>query len=214
MRAGALSTSIASLFVGLTYLPIADATAISFMSPLFIVALSVPLLHERVTVHRWVAVLVGLAGVLVIIRPGGGIAHWAAFMPLISAVCFGFYQIFTRMLAASDDMTTTLYFTGFGGLLWTTMFMAPVWTPPTLAHWLIFAGLGALGVAAHLSMIKAFQLAPASLLAPFNYSKLIWATLFGYLVFGDFPSLNTLAGCSLIIASGFYLILRERRPTE
>ncbi len=211
VRSGLLVLSIAALFIGLTYLPIAEATAISFMSPLFIVALSVPLLRERVGAHRWIAVLIGLAGVLVIIRPGGGIAHWAAFMPLISAVAFAAYQISTRILAATDPVFTTLFYTGTGGFLWTCLLVPFVWTPPTAIEWGAFIGFGSLGVAAHFCLIKAFELAQASLLAPFNYSKLLWATLLGYLVFGDLPSLNTLAGCALIVAGGLYVIWREAR---
>ena len=210
-RSGLLVLSIAMLFIGLTYLPIAEATAISFMSPLFIVALSVPLLHERVGAHRWIAVLIGLAGVLVIVRPGGGIAHWAAFMPLISAFAFAAYQISTRVLAATDPVFTTLFYTGAGGFFWTCLLVPFVWTAPTAIEWGTFIGFGSLGVAAHLCLIRAFELAQASLLAPFNYSKLIWATAAGYLVFGDIPSLNTLAGCALIISSGLYVVWREGR---
>jgi drug/metabolite transporter (DMT)-like permease len=211
VRSGLLVLSIAALFIGLTYLPIAEATAISFMSPLFIVALSVPLLHERVGAHRWIAVLIGLAGVLVIVRPGGGIAHWAAFMPLISAIAFAAYQISTRVLAATDPLFTTLFYTAVGGFFWTCLLVPFVWTPPTAIEWGTFIGFGSLGVVAHLCLIKAFGLAQASLLAPFNYSKLVWATAAGYLVFGDLPSLNTLAGCVLIIISGLYIVWRERR---
>ena len=211
LRAGLLVTSIGALFVGLTYLPIADATAISFMSPLFITVLSVPLLGERVGPHRWAAVVIGLAGVLIIVRPGGGIAHWAAAMPLISAVAFAGYQIATRLLAATEFTFTTLFYTGIGGFIWISLAVPFVWVWPTPTQWGIFLGLGALGVAAHLCLIRAFALAQASLLAPFNYTKLIWAAVLGYLVFGDVPSLNTLAGSAVIIASGLYVVWRERR---
>jgi drug/metabolite transporter (DMT)-like permease len=209
-RSGLLVLSIATLFVGLTYLPIAEATAIGFMSPLFIVALSVPVLGERVGIHRWVAVVIGLLGVLVIVRPGGGLAHWAVFMPLIGAVCFAAYQLSTRVLAATDTVFATLFYTGAGGFFWTCLLVPFVWTVPTLAEWIGFIAIGSLGVVAHLCLIKAFEVAQASLLAPFNYTKMIWAALAGYLVFGDIPSLNTLAGCALITASGLYVILRER----
>ncbi len=209
-RSGLLVLSISMLFIGLTYLPIAEATAISFISPLFIVALSVPLLGERVGLHRWIAVSIGLVGVLVIIRPGGGLVHWAVVMPLISAVAFALYQIATRVLAASDPVFVTLFYTGAGGFFWTCLLVPFVWTAPTVTEWIGFFFIGALGAAAHLCLIKAFELAQASLLASFNYSKMVWATLAGYLVFGDFPSLNTLSGCALIIVSGLYIIWRER----
>lgn len=211
LRAGLLVTSIAALFVGLTHLPIADATAISFMSPLFITVLSVPLLGERVGPHRWAAVVIGLIGVLIIVRPGGGIAHWSAAMPLISAVAFAGYQIATRLLAATEFTFTTLFYTGVGGFVWISLAVPFVWTWPTPAQWGVFFALGALGIAAHLCLIRAFALAQASLLAPFNYTKLIWAAVLGYLVFGDVPSLNTLAGCVVIVGAGCYVIWRERQ---
>lgn len=213
LRSGLLVASISTLFVGLTYLPIADATVIGFTAPLFIVALSVPLLGERVGPHRWLAVLIGLGGVVVIVRPGGGIAHWAAFMPLIGAVCFAIYQIATRMLARTEATATTLFYTAAGGFFWTCLLVPFFWKTPTAVQWLAFFFIGALGTAAHLCLIKGFELAQASLLAPFNYSKLVWAAILGYLVFGDWPSLNTLAGCALIVGSGLYVIFREHRAT-
>lgn len=213
LRSGLLVASISTLFVGLTYLPIADATVIGFTAPLFIVALSVPLLGERVGLHRWLAVLIGLGGVVIIVRPGGGIAHWAAIMPLIGAVCFALYQITTRVLAQTEATSTTLFYTAAGGFFWTCVLVPFFWTMPTIVQWLAFFFIGALGAAAHLCLIKGFELAQASLLAPFNYSKLVWAAALGYVVFGDWPSLNTFLGCAVIVASGLYVIHRERRTT-
>ena len=214
VRSALLVFSISSLFIGLTYLPIAEATVIGFMAPLFIVVLSAPILGERVDIHRWIAVLIGLAGVIVIVRPGGGIAHWAAIMPLVGAVAFALYQIATRVLAQSETTATTLFYTAAGGFFWTCLLVPFVWVTPTLLHWLAFLFTGALGAAAHFCLIKAFERAQASLLAPINYSKLVWATLAGYLVFGDLPGLDTAAGCALIVASGLYVLLRERRAPE
>jgi drug/metabolite transporter (DMT)-like permease len=211
VRSAFLVASITSLFVGLTYLPIAEATVIGFMAPLFIVVLSGPILGERVDLHRWLAVLIGLAGVIVIIRPGGGIAHWAAVMPLIGAFAFALYQVATRVLARSESTETTLFYTAAGGLFWTSVLVPLIWVTPSPLNWLAFLFIGALGAAAHLCLIKAFGAAQASLLAPLNYSKLIWATLAGYVVFGDLPGLNTVLGCALIVASGLYVILCERR---
>jgi len=211
VRSAFLVASIASLFVGLTYLPIAEATMIGFMAPLFIVVLSGPILGERVDRHRWLAVLIGLAGVVVIVRPGGGIAHWAAIMPLLGALAFALYQVMTRVLARTESTETTLFYTAAGGLFWTSVLTPFVWVTPSLPHWGAFLFIGALGAAAHLCLIKAFEAAQASLLAPLNYSKLVWATLAGYVVFGDLPGLNTVAGCALIVASGLYVLLSERR---
>jgi len=210
-RPAFLVASIATLFVGLTYLPIAEATAIGFTAPLFITALSVPLLKEPVGRHRWIAVLLGLAGVLIIVRPGGGLWHWAAVMPLIGAVCFAFYQLTTRLLASTERTHTTLFYTGLGGVVWTSLIVPLFWTTPNAEHAVVFLLTGAMGAGAHLCMIRAFAQAEASLLAPFNYSKLIWVAILGYLVFGDVPTVNMLIGSSVIIVAGLYVLHRERR---
>lgn len=210
-RPAYLVTSIAFLFIGLTYLPIAEATVIGFTAPLFITALSAPLLRETVGLHRWLAVVVGLLGVLIIIRPGTEVWHWSAAMPLLGAACFAMYQLSTRQLATTETTETTLFYTGLGGLLWTSVIVGPFWVTPTLAHWGVFLATGIMGALAHLCLISAFERAQASLLAPFNYSKLIWVAILGYLVFGDLPGVNTLLGSVVIIASGLYVLYRETR---
>ncbi len=210
-RAALLVTSIGALFIGLTYIPIADATVISFMAPLFITALSALFLKERVGVHRWTAVLVGLAGVVLIVRPGTGLWHWAAAGPLLGALAFAGYQVATRALAATEQTGTTLLWTALGGLAWISLAQPFVWQPLDARDWLIFAGLGAMGAAAHFCMISAFERAQASLLAPFNYTKLIWVALLGYVVFGEVLGPLTIAGAALIVAAGLYALFRETR---
>jgi len=212
-RSGFLAASIASLFVSLTYLPIAEATAIGFTGPLFITALSVPLLGERVGWHRWLAVFIGLAGVLVIVRPGGDVWHWSAGMALVGAVCFAFFQLVTRLLANQDQHQTTLLYTSIGGTAWASLVVPFFWTTPTTSQIAMFLALGAMGAGAHFSMLQAFARAEASLLAPFNYSKLIWVTILGYMVFGDLPGIDTVIGGSIIAGAGLYVLYREnRRP--
>ena len=210
-RPAFLVGSITTLFIGLTYLPIAEATAIGFTAPLFITALSVPILKEKVGLHRWAAVILGLAGVLVIVRPGGGLWHWASLMPLIGAVFFALFQLATRVLASTERTNTTLFYTGAGGMIWTSLLVPFFWVPPTGLHWLVFFLTGVMGALAHLCMISAFNRAEASLLAPYNYSKLIWVAVLGYLVFGDIPSTNMWAGSAVIMAAGVYVAYRERR---
>ena len=216
LRAGALAVSISLLFVGLTYLPIADATVLSFMAPLFITALSGPLLGERVGRHRWFAVLTGLCGVVFMLRPGSDLYHWASLLTLLGAISFAFFQILTRKLSTSDSTMTTLCYTALGGLVWISLFVPAFWVAPLPIHWVVFMATGVLGFFAHLCMINALKRAQASLLAPFNYSKLIWAALTGYVVFGDIPSLDTVLGSAVIIGSGLYVFYREvrlqRRP--
>jgi drug/metabolite transporter (DMT)-like permease len=210
-RSGFLVMSIASLFVSLTYLPIAETTAIGFTGPLFITALSVPFLGERVGWHRWFAVAVGLAGVLVIVRPGGAVWHWSAAMALLGAICFASFQLITRRLAGQDRHQTTLLHTIIGGTVWASLMVPFFWTTPTVGHIAMFLIVGAMGAGAHVFMIQAFSKAEASLLAPFNYTKLIWVAILGYLVFGDVPGLDTLIGSAVIAAAGLYVLYREGR---
>lgn len=209
LRSALLVGSIMSLFVGLTYLPLTDATAIGFMAPLFITALSVVLLKEQVGFHRWLAVIVGLIGVAIIVRPGGGIWHWAVIMPLIGAVCFALYQIITRIMTASESTHTILFYTGLGGVFWSTLVVIFFWREPQPEHWLVFFATGILGATAHLCLVEAFRRAQASLIAPFNYTKLIFVAILGYLLFDDVPTLNTLVGSGVIIMAGCYVLYRE-----
>jgi drug/metabolite transporter (DMT)-like permease len=211
IRPGFLVLSIASLFVSLTYLPIAEATAIGFTGPLFITALSVPFLGERVGWHRWIAVIVGLAGVMIIVRPGGAVWHWSAGMALLGAVAFALFQLITRRLAAGDMHQTTLLYTSIGGTVWASLIVPFFWTTPDAGHSLMFLIIGAMGAGAHFCMIQAFSRAQASLLAPFNYSKLIWVVILGYLVFGDLPGIDTLLGSAVIAVAGIYVLYREGR---
>lgn len=210
-RPALLAGSVSTLFLGLTHLPIAEVTVIGFTAPLFITALSVVMLGERVGLHRWGAVAVGLAGVLIVVQPGGALWHWSSAMPLVSAVFFALFQIVTRMLAATEASDTTLVHTGLGGLFWTSVLTAFVWTTPSAHHWPVFLGTGFLGALAHMLVVAAFRRGEASLLAPFNYTKLVWVVVLGYVVFGDIPRPETWVGSGVIIAAGCYVLYRERR---
>jgi drug/metabolite transporter (DMT)-like permease len=195
----------------LLFLSLADCVAIVYISPLLVTALSVPLLGEKVGVHRWGAVIMGFIGVMIIIRPGIGIVHWAVILPLITALFWANYQITTRILSRTDSALTTLFFTAAGGLFFTTFAVWLVWVTPTVKQWFILAWLGLLGSMGHYLLIKAFELAPASMLAPFSYTSILWSILLGYVLFGNFPDEWTIAGVVIIISSGLYIIQRELR---
>ena len=195
----------------LVFLSLVDCVAIVFISPLLVTALSVLFLGEKVGVHRWGAVIMGFIGVMIIIRPGMGIVHWAVILPLITALFWANYQITTRILSRTDSALTTLFYTAAGGLFFTTIAVWLDWVTPTFKQWLIFACIGFLGTMGHYFLIKAFELAPASMLAPFNYTSLLWSILLGYVIFGDLPDKWTIAGVVIIILSGLYIIQRERR---
>jgi drug/metabolite transporter (DMT)-like permease len=214
IRPGFLVCSISSLFVGLTYLPLAEATAIGFVAPLFITVLSVPILKEKVGMHRWSAVIVGLIGVIIIVRPGGSFWHLVSIMPLIGALFFALFQILTRLLSTTEKTHTTLFYTGLGGLGWSSLIMPFVWVTPTPIHILVFVATGILGALAHLCMINAFDYAEASLLAPYNYTKLLWVSVFGYFVFDDIPSFEMWVGALVIVSAGLYVLYREKKHTH
>ena len=209
-RPALLVCSISSLFVGLTYIPIAEATAIGFVAPLFITALSVPILKEKVGIHRWSAVVVGLIGVIIIVQPSGDLWHLASIMPLLGAFFFALFQIITRLLSVTEKIYTTLFYTGLGGLGWSSLIVSFVWVTPSKMHILVFIATGTMGAVAHLFMISAFNKAEASLLAPYNYTKLLWVTILGYWVFGDIPSIEMWIGALIIISAGFYVIYGEK----
>ena len=211
IRPAFLICSISSLFIGLTYLPIAEATAIGFVAPLFITALSVPILKEKVGIHRWSAVMFGFLGVIIIVRPGTEFWHIASIMPLLGAFFFALFQIFTRLLSTTENTYTTLFYTGIGGLGWSSLMVPFVWSPMLRIHFFVFFSIGIMGAIAHLCMISAFDRAEASFLAPYNYTKLLWVAVLGYIIFGDIPSLEMWLGAFIIVSAGFYVFSREKK---
>ena len=211
IRPAFLICSISSLFIGLTYLPIAEATAIGFVAPLFITALSVPILKEKVGIHRWSAVMFGFLGVIIIVRPGTEFWHIASIMPLLGAFFFALFQIFTRLLSTTENTYTTLFYTGIGGLGWSSLMVPFVWSPMIRIHFFVFISIGIMGAIAHLCMISAFDRAEASFLAPYNYTKLLWVAVLGYIIFGDIASLEMWLGAFIIVSAGFYVFNREKK---
>ena len=196
-------------YFALRVLTLADATAVTFVGPLLAVAMSVPLLGERVGPRRWTGVLIGFAGALIIIRPGNGVMEFAAFLPLGAALCFALYQIATRRLRGIDGPLTTLAYTAVTGTVVSSVMVPFFWTPPDLVGWLLMGTLGILGTAGHFALIKAFESAPVSVIAPFDYSALIWAVLFGFVVFNETPDTFTILGALVITASGLYILRSE-----
>ncbi len=213
-RAACLVASLSCLFVSLTYLPLAEATAINFTGPLFIVALSGPLLGERIDPGRWLAVAVGMCGALIVVRPGAEVFHWASLLPLAGAFFFALLNIITRLQRSADPTLTTLAHTfGIGSALM-SLALPFVWVAPTPAEWAVFAGSGVLGFAAHFSIVRSLEIADASTVAPLNYVRLVWAIGIGFVVFGNVPGAATLVGGAIIVASGLYVVLREADPAR
>ncbi len=186
-------------------LPLAECTAITFLAPLLVTVMAVFVLKEKVEVARWVAILCGFVGVVIIIRPGSGVFTWASLLPLGTAACFASYQILTRRLAGLESPYTSIFYAGLVGTLLFSISLPYSWTSPQSAfHWLLLALMGTIGGLSHLILIKAYDCAPASRLAPFSYTQLIWVTAAGYLAFGNFPDFWSLFGIAVLMASGIY----------
>ena len=198
-----------SFFTAVNYMPVAEASAIGMIAPLMVTALAIPMLGERVGPRRWMAVVIGLIGALIIIRPGFGSLSWAAILPVITAICYALYQITTRMLADIDPPITTFFYSGAVGVVVLSLAVPFAWQTPTAGGWAMMIALGLIAGAGHFCVIQALRRAPASVLAPFSFTQLIWVTILGYLVFGDFPDNYTLLGAAIVVGSGGYVFYRE-----
>lgn len=195
--------------------PLATASAIGFTSPLIVTALSVPLLRETVGWRRWAAVAVGFAGALLVIRPGRGLGDPAVLLLLVSSLAYALYQIATRWVSRYDNAATGIIFAALFGSLAMSLVMPFVFVMPrSIVDALLFCSLGLLGGFGHYLVICAFQLGRAAVIAPFGYVELIGSTVLGYLIFDHFPDVWTGVGAAVIIASGIYIALRERRRRE
>ena len=208
---GLAVTGSSVLFVfGVRQMSMAEATTISFLSPLLITILSIPLLGEVVGIRRWVAVLVGMLGVLIVVRPGTSGFQPAAFWGMASSFCWAAALIITRKISTTDRATTTLLCSAGIGALVLTFLVPLAWLWPTASQWGLLLLLGVLSSLGQWMVILAHRQAPASVLAPFSYSQLIWAIGTGFIVFGALPDRWTIVGAAVIVASGLYTAHRER----
>ena len=210
VRAVILLASTMLNFFALKYLRLDQVLAITFSTPFVVAALSGPTLGEWVGPRRWTAIGVGFIGVLVVTRPGFGIVHPAAILAVLATLAYAAYFLTTRLLSRTDSNETTLFYSNFVG----AALMLPVvpffWKPPELWQFALMILAGALASFGHYMLIAAHRHAPASLLSSFIYSQLVWVIALGYAVFGDVPDGYTLAGASIVIASGLYVFHRER----
>ena len=206
LRGVLLVGSTTFFYFSLRYLPLAEAAAITFVGPVLTALLSGPMLGDKVTRRQWFAVTLGFAGVLIIMRPGGGVLSLAAVFPLATAILFSMYQIVTRKLSGREHPYTSLFYTALvGGAI--TSFAVPLhWITPTLSQAGFVVCIGFLGGFGHLLLIRAMEHTSPSTLAPFVYSQLIWSTLLAYLAFGDFPEPMTLFGMLVVVAAGMLAV--------
>lgn len=196
----------------LQYIPLAEATAVNFLAPLLVTALSLPLLGEKVTRGQWVAVLVSFVGVTVIIHPGGELFKPAVLLPFGSALCFCFYQLLTRKLSGTDSPTTSNFFTGLLNTLVMSAIVPMFWQTPSLVHGLMAVALGTCGMTAHLFLTQAFRHAAPAMLAPFSYCQIVFAGILGLVLLGHSPDMAGLVGIALICLSGLGAAWLQRKP--
>jgi drug/metabolite transporter (DMT)-like permease len=197
-------------FIGISILPLTTASTIMFMSPVILTILSIPLLGEKAGPRRWMGIFIAFAGAVVVMRPGSNSLELSILIVLAAAFTHALYQVFTRKLGTRDAAMTSLFYTGITGALAMSLVVPFVWQPVAAFDWLLFVFAGIAGGIGHLCLIRAFRQAPASVVAPFSYSSLLWATGFGYVLFGNLPDAWTLSGAALIIGSGLYIFHREQ----
>src|SRR6267378_8645500 len=206
----ALSTlEVAAFFLATVYLPLADVITYYLACPIFVTALSAIMLREHVGWRRWTAVLIGFCGVLIALRPSAQTVSWPALIALGGSLSFALLMLITRSLRATPDIV--LASSQFTGTFLLGALMSPLgWVTPSLGSLFLFAAAGCISVAALLCVNRSLKLAPASVVVPYQYSMIVWAVMFGYVVFGDVPQVATLAGAAIIIGAGLYIFLRER----
>lgn len=210
---GVIALGSATLFItAVRYVPLADAVAVSFVAPFIVTVLGAVLLKETVGVRRWLAILTGFIGMLIVIRPGFGVFHPAIFLVVLAAGLFAVRQLVSRWLSGIDDIATTVAYTSLVAFILASFVQPFVWTTPEgnktyllILALMLTAGLG------ELLIIIALDIAQSVVLAPLHYTLIIWGTLYGYFVFGALPDQWTILGCSIIVISGLYTIYREHK---
>ena len=210
MRGVALLSSSLLFISGLRFLPIAEASATGFVSPLFVTALSIVFLGERVGVRRWIATALGLIGVLIILRPGTGAFHAAAFFPIVSALAWACTLIMTRMMSGREHALTTMTWSSIAGVCILSALVPFAWVAPSWRDILFGVLIGVASTAGQWIVVLAFRYADASVLAPFSYTQLLWVSILGFVIFGELPDILTVTGAVFIVGSGLYTAHRER----
>ncbi len=212
LRAVLLVASTVLNFMALRYMQLDEVLSIIFTFPFIVAIAAGPLLGEWIGWRRWSAICFGFAGVLVITRPGFGAVHPAALFSLAATICYGIYAVLTRIVSRVDSNQTSLFYNNFIGALLVLPVIPFVWQAP--ADWtvaLLLVATGILGSLGHFCLIAGHRLAPASVLSPFIYTQLIWVVILGYVVFDHVPNGWTIAGATMVIGSGLYLLYRERQ---
>jgi drug/metabolite transporter (DMT)-like permease len=212
LRSACLVAATACFFTGLRYLPLAEASAITFLAPILIVILAQPVLGERPTRVRWTAVAIGFAGILLLLRPGSAVFHPAAILLIGTAFFNALYQLLTRKVTG-DSVHTTLFYSALVGAVASSLALPLASGSATLTGFTLFllVLMGVLAGTAHWLITRAYLIAPASLLTPFTYVQMVWATMLGFFVFAQIPDRWSFIGMAIIVGSGVMLAVVERR---
>ena len=210
LRVTLSTVEVAAFFLATVYLPLADVVTYYLACPIFVTALSAIVLREPVGWRRWSAVLIGFCGVLIALRPSSQTVSWPAMIALGGSFSFALLMLITRSLRATPDVV--LASSQFAGTFALGAVMSPFgWITPDLGSLVLFAAAGCISVSALLCVNRSLKLAPASVVVPYQYSMIVWAVMFGYIVFDDKPTMATIAGAAIIIGAGLYIFLRERK---
>lgn len=201
--------------IAVSYVPLADAVAVTFIAPFIVTILSALFLKEPVGIRRWIAVGVGFVGMLVVIRPGMGVLHPAIGFVVAAAVLFSLRQVLSRSLSGVDPVSTTVAYTSLTAITVVSLALPFVWhTPQSPRIWLVIIGLSVTAGLGEVLVIRALDIAQAVVLTPLHYSMILWGTFYGYVVFADLPDGWTLLGCGIIVASGLYTLRREQQAAS
>jgi drug/metabolite transporter (DMT)-like permease len=214
LRVALTVASILTFFEAVRLLPLATVIAIGFGAPLFMTALSVPVLGEKVGVHRWTAIAVGFIGVLIVTRPGPEGLAWPALLALVSSLLFALHLVSARYLARTETDMALMFWQNSGVLLVTAAIAPFVWTPIGSTDLAVIAAMAVLLLLGQFCTVRAFRTAPVGAVAPFQYVELIWAALIGYTFWSEVPAANVWIGAVIVAASGLYVIWRERKLAQ
>jgi drug/metabolite transporter (DMT)-like permease len=209
MRAALNLGTMITFYYALKTMPLADVFAVAYAAPLFVTALSVPLLKEKVGPRRWAAVLIGFAGVMFMLQPSGAGLNTGSLLALSSALLYAMTLITSRQLSSTERSHTILFYYSCVVIVVLGAFMPWQWETPTPEHWILFIVAGVAGSFGQFFLNQAFRYAEASLIAPLDYTGMVWAILFGFWIWGDVPTWVVLAGVAVVICSSFYIVRRE-----
>lgn len=210
LRGALLAAEICVAVYGFTLLGLIESQAVFISYPLLVAALSGPVLGESVGWRRWIAIGLGLIGVLVILQPGMGVFKLAAVIPFVAALMFAVYGLLTRYVARRDSTATSFFWTGVAGAVLMTAVGIWYWQPMVGSDWLWMALLCVLGVCGHWLLIKCYEMAEVSAVQPFAYFHLVWVAILGLSIFAETLRINVAIGAGIIIAAGLFTLWRER----